>query len=266
MAYKRPVGDRVFNMMQNVSNEKNVDMNNYSEIPKDRESIHNALMVAGMTPGIGNIEDITDATLYALEGEFGDAAWSAAAAIPVIGQMVSGKKALKAAKEAGEEMVTLYRGVTKWSRKGMVEKGKFVGPENVEHYGKEIGLVKPKGLFATLDPGYASKRTSSHFPIHHEKLLKSMKKEKYYYGDHGIPVWQDSKFWNKKDFAENIKRQERLIENVKNTRKRENRGDYILEFEVPKSYVEKFSITKNLDEGFLFNEGIPVEFLKKVHK
>ena len=28
MAYKRPLGDRVFNMMQNVSNEKNVDMNN----------------------------------------------------------------------------------------------------------------------------------------------------------------------------------------------------------------------------------------------
>ena len=96
MAYKRPLGDRVFNMMQNVSNEKNVDMNNYSEIPKDRESIHNALMVAGMTPGIGNIADITDATLYALEGEFGDAAWSAAAASPVIGQMVSGKKALTA--------------------------------------------------------------------------------------------------------------------------------------------------------------------------
>ena len=127
MAYKRPVGDRVFNMMQNVSNEKNVDMNNYSEIPKDRESIHNALMVAGMTPGIGNIADITDATLYALEGEFGDAAWSAAAAIPVIGQMVSGKKALKVAKEAGEEMVTLYRGVEKWYSGRMVRKGNFIG-------------------------------------------------------------------------------------------------------------------------------------------
>ena len=127
MAYKRPVGDRVFNMMQNVSNEKNVDMNNYSEIPKDRKSIHNALMVAGMTPGIGNIADITDATLYALEGEFGNAAWSAAAAIPVIGQMVSGKRALKAAKEAGEEMVTLYRGVPDWYKGKMVKEGKFVG-------------------------------------------------------------------------------------------------------------------------------------------
>lgn len=127
MAYKRPLGDRVFNMMQNVSNEKNVDMNNYSEIPKDRKSIHNALMVAGMTPGIGNIADITDATLYALEGEFGNAAWSVAAAIPVIGQMVSGKRALKAAKEAGEEMVTLYRGVPDWYKGKMVKEGKFVG-------------------------------------------------------------------------------------------------------------------------------------------
>ena len=263
---KKKVDNKVFDMMTSVSDKTDVNINDYAEIPKNRESIHNALMVAGMTPGIGNVADLADATLYALEGEFGDAAWSAAAAIPVIGQMVTGKKALKAAKEAGEEMVTLYRGVTKWSRKGMVKKGKFVGPENVEHYGKEIGLVKPKGLFATLDPSYASRRTASHFPIHHEKLLKSMKKEKYYYGEHGIPVWPDSKFWNKKDFAKAIKRQERVIENVKNTRKRENRGDYILEFEVPKSYVKKFSITKDLDEGFLFNEGIPVEFLKKIHK
>ena len=35
------------------------------------ESIHNALMAAGMTPGLGNIADLADATLYALEGEFG---------------------------------------------------------------------------------------------------------------------------------------------------------------------------------------------------
>ena len=68
-------------------------------LPKNKkEEIHNALMVAGFTPGLGNIADVTDATLYALEGEFGNAAWSAAAAIPVIGQMVSGKKAFKGCK------------------------------------------------------------------------------------------------------------------------------------------------------------------------
>ena len=265
---KKKVDHKVFNMMTSVSDKTNVNINDYGEIPKNKESIHNALMIAGMTPGIGNIADITDATLYALEGEFGNAAWSAAAAIPIIGQMVSSKKALKAAKKSGEEMVTLYRGVHKWHRKEMVKNRRFVGPEVVSgtHIGKAHPTAKSRSLFVTDDPWYASERTASHFPIHHEKLLKTMKKEKYYYGKHGIPVWPDNKFWNKKDFAEAIKRQERVIENVKNTRKRENRGDFILEFEVPKSYVKKFSITKDLDEGFLFNEGIPVGFLKKIHK
>jgi len=93
-----------------------------------------------------------------------------------------------------------------------------------------------------------------------------MKKEKAYYGEHGIAIYPDNKFWNKKDFAEAIKKQERVIENVKNTRKRDKYGDHILEFEVPKSYVEKFSISEDLNTGLLFNEGIPVGFLKKVHK
>ena len=91
------------------------------------KNIHHALMAAGMSPAYGNIADVADATLYALEGEFGEAAWSIAAAIPVIGQMVTGKRALKAAKEAGEEIVTLYRGVDKWHPGKMVKEGKFVG-------------------------------------------------------------------------------------------------------------------------------------------
>ena len=124
---KKDINNQVFDMMESAADKTNVDINNYAEVPKDRKFIHNALMVAGMTPGIGNVADLADATLYALEGEFGDAAWSAAAAIPVIGQMVKGKKALKVAKEAGEEMVTLYRGVDKWHPGKMVVNGKFVG-------------------------------------------------------------------------------------------------------------------------------------------
>ena len=142
--------NRVFDMMEMVVDKTNVDINSYAEVPKDRKSIHNALMLAGMTPAYGNIADLADATLYALEGEFGDAAWSAAAAIPIIGQMVSGKKALKVAKEAGEEMVTLYRGVDRWYPGKMVKEGKFIGG------GKHLGEEAKQGLWVTTQKQYAT--------------------------------------------------------------------------------------------------------------
>lgn len=92
-----------------------------------KENVHDMLMAAGFTPGLGNVADAADALLYAAEGEFGSAALSAAAMIPFVGQAVSAKKALKVAKESGEKMRTLYRGVDKWHPGEMVEKGKFVG-------------------------------------------------------------------------------------------------------------------------------------------
>ena len=59
------------------------------------EDVHNMLMAAGMTPGIGNIADAADALLYTLEGEFGSATLSAAAMIPFVGQFVAAKRAAK---------------------------------------------------------------------------------------------------------------------------------------------------------------------------
>ena len=121
-----PIDTRAFEAMTTAVDKTAVSLFE-PEDEKGTKGIHNALLAAGMTPGYGNIADLADATLYALEGEFGEAAWSMAAAIPVIGQMVSGKRALKAAKEAGEEMVTVYRGVDKWHPGKMVKEGKFVG-------------------------------------------------------------------------------------------------------------------------------------------
>ena len=91
------------------------------------KDVHTMLMAAGFTPGLGNVADAVDALLYAVEGEFGSAALSAAAMIPFIGQAVSAKKALKIAKKSGEKMHTLYRGTEGWHRGKMVKKGKFVG-------------------------------------------------------------------------------------------------------------------------------------------
>ena len=261
--------DKAFNMMEDVADKTNVDILAEGKKSSTKE-IHTALLAAGMTPAYGNIADVADATLYALEGEFGEAAWSAASALPIIGQMVAGKRALKAAKETGEKMVTLYRGVEKWHPGEMVKGGRFVGPKVVS--GKDVGVAhstaKSRSLFVTDDPLYAAQRTRSDFPLYREKVLEGMKESKMYYSDRGFPVWPESKLWNEKDFAEAIKKQERLVEDVKATRRLEKEGDYILEFEVPESWVKKFG--KGVEGAYggttLFDEGLPVEFLKKVHK
>ena len=145
--------DKAFDAMTAVS-----DMNSVDVIKKGKESntkgIHTALLAAGMTPAYGNIADVADAALYALEGEFGEAAWSMAAAIPIVGQMVAGRRAAKVAKEAGEEMVTLYRGVDKWHPGKMVKEGNFVGggkyyKSDIEKLDQDWLTHKPQGLFTS---------------------------------------------------------------------------------------------------------------------
>ena len=61
------------------------------------KDVHTMLMAAGFTPGVGNVADLADAILYAVEGEFGEAALSSAAMIPIVGQLVSGKRGVKIA-------------------------------------------------------------------------------------------------------------------------------------------------------------------------
>ena len=137
---KKVSSNQAFDMMESVADKSSVNLLKTGEIDKSTKGIHNALMAAGMTPAYGNVADVADATLYALEGEFGEASLSMGAAIPVIGQMVTGKRALKAAKEAGEEMVTLYRGIPEWFPGKMVKDGNFVGG----------GSRNPNKLYTTL--------------------------------------------------------------------------------------------------------------------
>ena len=177
-----------------------------------REKVHNALLAAGMTPGLGNVADAADALLYAAEGEFGSAGLAAASMAPVAGQLVSAKRALKAAKKAGEEMVTVYRGVPKWFRGKMVKEGKFVG--------KGWGGA----LWASSSVDVAKRYSTSA-----ERMAPKYKK--YVLG---------------KDVSKPT----------------------ILEFEVPKSYIKKHS-SSGLQQGgetFIFKEGLPKDFLIKVHR
>ena len=232
---KKKVDDKAFDAMTAVSDKASVDI-----IDKGKKSstkgIHNALLAAGMTPAYGNIADVADATLYALEGEFGEAAWSMAAAIPVIGQMVRGKKALKVAKEAGEEMVTVYRGVDKWYPKRIMKDGKIVETgDTMVKGGKFVG----GGRFGDL-LHVSPFKDIAHFyrKFSKKKLLRSF--------DELGGKWPP----------------------VKTAR--------TLEFEVPKSFIKKFGRVldttaqqtgKKVKGGIIqFDKGIPVEFLKKVYK
>ena len=73
---------------------------------KSSEAIHNALMVAGFTPLMGNVADAADALLYSLEGEFGQAGLSTAAMIPFAGQLVSAKRTAKIVKRGADSAVS----------------------------------------------------------------------------------------------------------------------------------------------------------------
>jgi len=212
------INDNAFAMMQHATADKTaVDLlGDKAEVT--REDVHNMLMVAGFTPAIGNVADAADALLYAAEGEFGEAALSGASAIPIIGQFVAGKRALKAAKEAGEEMVTVYRGVPTWWKGKMVKDGKFIG-----------GGKSGKHSFWTTD----SKKYAASYA---NRLSKA------------------PEYSHLRDYV------------LKGEKSRPS----ILEFEMPSSWAKNNLRTAPVKQGggltYIFDEGIPKEFLTKVHK
>ena len=251
-----PIDRRAFEAMTTAVDKTAVSLFE-PEGEKGTKGIHNALLVAGMTPGYGNIADLADATLYALEGEFGEAAWSMAAAIPVIGQMVAGRRAAKVVKEAGEEMVTVYRGVRKVDDvETMVKKGKVVGKFTERFKGK-----------SSIGADIAEKEG--------RKLVDSV------VGPLGPIVSSVPKNVNVDDllFTTWSKKTAGLYK---------DKLGMVLEFEVPVSWVNKHgrntfgrslsrtgqgwgtkSFKKSANVSYpslLFTEGLPIGFLKKVHK
>jgi len=219
MKKKKVSSNQAFDMMESVADKSSVNLLKIGEIDKSTKGIHTALMAAGMTPAYGNVADLVDATLYALEGEFGEAAWAAASAIPVIGQMVAGKRALKIAKESGEGTVKLYRGVQTWERGKQVKKGNWVSPDKYEFAG-EAAINQP------------TKRG----------------------------IWATEYFDEAADYA---KYSDEMAEDAGKM------GGEVLEFEVPKSWYDK-KVKESYERtgGFQdwIDEGIPKEYLTKVHK
>ena len=128
---RNDINNKAFDLMTTAVDKTEVDLF-APEVDRSTKGMHTALLAAGMTPGLGNVADVADAALYALEGEFGEAAWSLASAIPFAGQVVASRRALKLARQAGGEgTVKLYRGVQSWEKGKMVKEGRWVSPKEL---------------------------------------------------------------------------------------------------------------------------------------
>ena len=133
--------NKAFDMMTTAADKTNVSLfPPPNKKPITSDDAHTALMVAGMTPGIGTAADIVDAALYLLEGRFGQAALAALAAVPVFGLFVSGGK-------AGKKSYRLYRGITE----PLEDTGDFIRSTTTSRKGR---------LFTSLNPRMALERFS----------------------------------------------------------------------------------------------------------
>ena len=200
----------------------------------NKEKIHTALLAAGMTPGLGNIADAADALLYAAEGEFGSAGLAAASMVPIAGQLVSAKRALKAAKKSGEKMVKLYRAVEKWHPGSMVKEGKFVGASRSRYDPTGLSTKKlPKGTAWVSDDLKEARMWGASHTAAGESKVRVMEFE--------IP----------KSVFDKMSKTTALAGRTKRYKK----GDY-------ESFKEATKVVYN----YGMHGGIPKVFLKKVHK
>ena len=131
-------------------------LHKYANRPEDAGNLKDFQKTLSNMGVIAPPADALNAAIYALQGEWGDAALSTAAILPVIGEM---KAVSKLAKKSGEKMVTLYRGIDTWYPGKMVEKGNFVGGS--KHLGRgsadpTLTGVNPKGIWVTTSKDYAS--------------------------------------------------------------------------------------------------------------
>jgi hypothetical protein len=72
---------------------------------------HTALDIVGMVPVVGTVANLANAGWYAAQGDWKDAAWSAAAAIPIEGDAVDAAKLGKDAVSIAEDGATAERAI-----------------------------------------------------------------------------------------------------------------------------------------------------------
>jgi hypothetical protein len=96
------------------------------------DAVHTGLDVVGMIPGVGEIADGANALIYLAEGDYGNAAMSAAAMIPGAGNAVTAAKFLKKADlavtalKASDEVMTGAKTALKESEQIVAKEGEGV--------------------------------------------------------------------------------------------------------------------------------------------
>jgi hypothetical protein len=230
-----------------VSDNTDVDIfNQYShldvgEMDHDSKSsyIHAALLGMGMSPGWGNVADVVDAAIYMLEGEFGEAGWSLASAIPVLGQWAAARRSLEKAQGAGENVIKVYRGIGEWKSGSMVKEGVFVpgGQRSSRIFGSDQTL-QPY-LYTTINPNAAVKyadQWAKQFGSNLNKVPKVLEFSipEHYIRSHGLDV-----------YGKNIS----------------NSADFI---KISKSTPNPVDLFNVKNHEILFKGGLPKGFLTKV--
>jgi len=194
--------------------------------------IQGTLEVGGIiNPGA----DLVNSVLYLLQGEFGEAAWSLGAVIPGVGEarkskkaidaFVDGRKILDEAIDAGEEIVTVHRGVGSWHRGSMVKEGRYISGKGS---GTRMGSITDDAFYTSLDFDAATGYT---------------------------------------------------LKNISGTGRKKIYGHLptsrVLEFQVPRSYIEKHGVSQLGNPSFkemeqyrniIFPGGLPKGFLVNVNK
>jgi hypothetical protein len=100
---------------------------------------HTALDAVGMVPVVGSLAKLANAGWYAAQGDWTDAAWSAAAAIPIEGEVADAAKLGKDALTIGEDALKAGEAGAK------VEHAVEDGTRISELVDKADGLPSPKG-------------------------------------------------------------------------------------------------------------------------
>ena len=230
----------------------------------DKDTMHTMLQAAGFAPGIGNVADAADALLYLSEGKIGEASLSALAMLPIVGQYIAGRRAVKAAKKSGEEFVKVYRGVVDVADPNTMVKGKNVVGTFTR--GKNFGPDIKRGneLYRRFDGITVPHPNNPNSGI---EMLATVPRN--------VPIddlmFTTTKFDNAKAYAFRYDRK---------------KSGLVLEFDVPKKYIDEFARFADGTDvsklggynnradwafwkdhpNFVWTDGLPYDFLTKVHK
>jgi hypothetical protein len=99
-----------------------------------RESVHTALDIGGLAPGVGAIADVANAALYATEGNYLQAGVSLVSVIPIADLIKVGKYAWKGGKVLAEHASVKLAQRAAQSASKMPENGVFSRVISADHY------------------------------------------------------------------------------------------------------------------------------------